>query len=385
MIAISTTRAKWALLWTLAFTCIFAQSLTAANDEAGELPDTFKVLKFDGKCEVKSKDGRYGDVKAQEYPFGVTLKTGRLSFILVELSPGNTFQMLAGTTMMIDRSTNDPRLKRLRMKEGGVSLLLDKWPKDHRLEVETPSAICGAVGTRFVVSVEPVVQEGGKDRYARQSFNCLEGIIDLRSQFSFADATTTGAGLEAAAIPEQTSVAGYIHEGMQNTYVDLTVNRGALGFTFGGQQSFVTDAEQGITRFVCAFEKSEEDVDLIAMKVEAGAVTKRVSKIFGRSEHKISAIDRPVMIRKKELLAYNSQAAGSPVEDYIAAAREEGIMQAEIRHLMDNDGDKAIIQNKRTRLRAQADKASELREKLKTQRVLRGMRSLRHGNRRFRH
>lgn len=364
---------------------IFAASWAAAQEAGADPVQTFRVIKFDGRCEVRTDDGDYADLQRQAYPYGVTLKTGRHSFILVEVSPGNTFQLMARTALTIEQSKKDPRLKRIRMNEGGVSLLLDKWPRGHKLDVETPSAVCGAVGTRFVVSVEPEIHaKDGSIAYARQSFRCDEGMIELNSRFEIADATVRGQSLQAAAIPEHTALAGYIHEGLENAYVDLTVNRGSLAFTFGGQQSFVAEAEKASTRFVCAFQKSEEKTDLIALKVEAGAITKRISGIFGRQDQRITAIDRPVLLAKKKLHVYTNESTDTPVEDYIAAAREEGNKQAEILFLESTGGDRAVIHKKRQELQQLATKATELREKLQTERVKRMLRSIRHGNRRSR-
>jgi len=112
-----------------------------------------KVLKVEGDVTVTLTDK--GEAvpmqKDAVYPFGTTIKTGRASFADLELSPKNSFRILAGSTVTIQPNTKSPKLVSLKMKEGEIESNLGAFPKGFRYEVQTPLAICGAVGTSYIV------------------------------------------------------------------------------------------------------------------------------------------------------------------------------------------------------------------------------------------
>ena len=72
----------------------------------------------------------------------------------LQFSQDNTFRLLARTTLMVTQGVRNPKLKVIQLTQGSVDLKLDDYPPDLKFQVETPSAICGAVGTRFSVSFE---------------------------------------------------------------------------------------------------------------------------------------------------------------------------------------------------------------------------------------
>jgi hypothetical protein len=133
--------------------------------------NNFTVLKISGKKDCKFKDGvKYTKLTAgQVLPFGTTVKTGRKSTITLQFSIGNTFIMMPKTTITVQQDTTNKKLKQINIKlnEGFVKVELDDF-KGHKLQVETPTAVCGAVGTHFVVGTGET-----------QSFTCSKGEVYL--------------------------------------------------------------------------------------------------------------------------------------------------------------------------------------------------------------
>jgi len=114
----------------------------------------FKINKITGKCLVVPPETKM-PVAAEEgkaYPYGTKVQTGRKSSLVIEFSKGNECRVLANADLTVTEDVKDKKLKTLMLNEGKVEVTLEKAFKEHNgLNVETPSAICGAIGCRFDV------------------------------------------------------------------------------------------------------------------------------------------------------------------------------------------------------------------------------------------
>jgi hypothetical protein len=297
----------------------------------------FTALEVKGKCKIEEAGTtEYVDIKiGVEYAFGSTIKTMRKSFVELQFSANNKFRLLARTTLKINQDTRNPKLKIVKLESGQVELELDDFPRDHSLKVETPTAVCGAVGTRFVVAFEDnqgdAVAAAAKKGGRENRFNCSQGEVHVASRFSVDDVTLEGDTLDIPGFGAGTEIVAVIHEGKENSYTDISVNRGKLTFNYGDDDTntLVVDGTKKRARFVCALEKSDDTVPIIAMKVEEGEVTNVRRKRFGDDLTVVSDQDETVVIKKKNIGVPKKNADKIP-EKYIAAAKKEGELHSQL-------------------------------------------------------
>lgn len=351
----------------------------------------FKVLKSQGDCTYQpAAGGRYQNVEdGARYPFGTVVKTGRRSQLELELSPGNTFRLLARSKLAIADDASDPKLIRLRVESGSVEVKLDKFAEGKKLQVETPTAVCGAVGTRFKVSFEWDPEEKRTEALAssRQSrFSCDKGEVFVSSRFQFqsGDEAVEGQTLDVPSLPEGSEFVATIHQGLENSYSDITVNRGSLTVNYGGDSTnsskFKVKAEEGRpARFVCALEQAEnDDVDAAALQVKSGVVESESTRrfLFGSKTEttEIKPEDGAVVVNKQQVLQSTRARAA---KDYLAAAEEEGKLHSQWVDAVTAGSENANELEVQTRIAAA--KATKLRKKLMNRRLLRALRHLRQG------
>ena len=112
-----------------------------------------KALKVEGDVTVMAATGTATVAMQKDavYPFGTTIKTGRASFADLELSPKNVFRVRASSTVLLQPNDKNPKLVALKLTDGEIESNLGAFPKGYHYEVQTPLAICGAVGTNFSV------------------------------------------------------------------------------------------------------------------------------------------------------------------------------------------------------------------------------------------
>lgn len=137
----------------------------------------------------------------QNYPLNWWAKT-EAQALRVLFSPGNEFRLLPRSEVRVTGAGEaGGRFRRvLRLNEGAVELDLQKL-EGGKVEVETPTAICGAVGTRFMVNAQSgqfVVSEGsisasakGDSTFTAQS---VSGSFTLQPgrENAFVTATVSG-------------------------------------------------------------------------------------------------------------------------------------------------------------------------------------------------
>jgi hypothetical protein len=346
----------------------------------GEQQAGFKVLAMGGtKKIVKVKtDGGYVPAKIGEiYAFGTIVKTASSSTVDLELSPGNTFRLMARSKLAITEDGKNPKLKILKLDKGTVSITLDKFPKDHRLEVETPTAVCGALGTRFKISFEDDDDEkvadaktGGREN----KISCEKGEIYAASRFTIKGIT----GRKSMDVPKMgagTEMIAKVHEGLENSYTDVSVTRGSLTIDYGVKKggSFKLQAEEKKpARFVMAFEKSNDEITSAVAEVKSGDVKYRRKSGFSMKLDDIAADSGPVLVADAKIMAAGP---AKEVGQYLAAAKVEAEMHSTL-VATGKDPEKS------EELKAAAKKATDLRKQLLTKRVNKMLQQIRRGARR---
>jgi hypothetical protein len=116
---------------------------------------TTEALLLDTEDWVDTKIGRV-------YTTGTELKTGTRSYIEVALDENNSFRIKGTTQVKVEKimaASEDEagkviRLVELQVIDGEVNARLNDLPEDVRVNVASPTAVAGASGTGFTVSVD---------------------------------------------------------------------------------------------------------------------------------------------------------------------------------------------------------------------------------------
>ena len=146
----------------------------------------FRVIKVTGECSLKRpKEGDFAAaVEAKAYPYGTKIRTGMRSSLVVVFSEGNVCRVLANADLTMSQGTSNKKLKIIRLNEGTVEVDLkeDFHSDGNALNVETATAICGAIGCKF--SVKSMTE----DALRLILISCFEGKIRVNGDnFSAAE------------------------------------------------------------------------------------------------------------------------------------------------------------------------------------------------------
>ena len=352
---------KSVVAWMFSFVAIF--NLHAAGIEG------FSAIDAVGDCKI-IEDALYEDIVIGEvYSFGRTVTTGRNSYLDLQLSEGNTFRLLARTSLVVTEDVRDPKLKILQLDQGTVNLKLDNFPADHKLHVETPSAICGAVGTRFIVSFEDptmVSAVAGTPGSRAHRFSCEQGELQVASRFTIDDEIIIGKSFTVDSVTAGSDMVAVIHEGLDNAYTDVTVNRGRLTFNYGGEDgmAFVVDAGDGEkpSRFTAAISKKDDGSEFVAFKVEQGLVD---FVFFGGETDaaRITSADGAVFV--PTTAAVKSIVKGSQANEQasqqLRAANAEGQEFAKLTDMKNEGASEADIENQQRKVRDAAARTNKVK------------------------
>ena len=347
------------LFWVLSSTALL--EVYAAGIEG------FTALDAIGDCRIRVGATYQDVVVGTRYDFGTMVKTGRNSYLDLQFSESNSFRLLARTQLVITEGVRNPNLKILQLSKGSVNLQLDNFPVDHKLHVETPSAICGAVGTRFVVSFEddaviaPVSASPGS-RVHR--FSCEQGELQVASRFTIDDEIVIGQSFAVDSVTAGSDMVAVIQEGLDNVYTDVTVNRGRLTFKYGGEDGteFVVDAGEGETpsRFQAALSKKEDGSVFVAFKMIDGFA----DFIFFGGEGNVARIasgDGAVLVPKAGATGniVKSSQASQAAQQQLNASNAEGKEFAKLVDLKKTGASDAAIKDQRNRV-AKAAQATNI-------------------------
>ncbi len=140
----------------------------------------FRVVKVTGECEIqRPDDGAFTPAEeSKAYPYGTKIRTGKRSSLVIVFSEGNVCRVLANAELKMDEGMKNKKLKIIRLQDGEVEveLLEDFHTNGNALNVETATAICGAIGCKFRVASK--VEEELRIVIVR----VIEGMIRLHGE-----------------------------------------------------------------------------------------------------------------------------------------------------------------------------------------------------------
>lgn len=183
---------------------------------------SFKVLSTKGTVLVQTPGATAESAieQGKSYPFGTTIKTDRKSSAVLELSPENTFRLLAKTTLQVTQNVKHRKLIELKLDTGRVTVTLDDFPKDMNLTVESPMGVCAAVGTVFTMYYE--IQADGQ---VNGGVSVERGSTSFDSASVNASQITAGGDLRiVAAEGDQSRIAEITWTGTTPIKISLGLN-----------------------------------------------------------------------------------------------------------------------------------------------------------------
>ena len=299
--------------------------------------DQFTVEKIRGdSCDIKAK-GAQDWGKAAEgavHPAGSAGRTGGGSTITLAFDEKNRFRILPHTEVVVSVSTRDARFRKvidLSMKAGNVEVDLDAFPENYQFKVQTPTAVCGAVGTRFKVETS-----AGRNN----SFQTEQGSIFAGSREDgsfYAPSIKAGQKLEADAAP-----------GRENSYTRLKVEGGKMPVAFGSRDR---NMDVGDGSVVKTAQERSSSTGQVALKVEGGSVGGRGSGQYVMKDGKIEDLS-------------DDHAGAGLVDDYVSLAEKEGALQARLEKAKAAGASASEISGLEQELNEAAQKATEKRKAL---------------------
>lgn len=305
---------------------------------AAEKFDAFTIQQTRGSsCEVKpSGNPDWKTAKEGEtYKAGAGGRTGGQSTLTVAFDDDNRFRLLPKTEVVIRVSTRDARFRKvieLSMDKGNVEVDLDAFPKGYQLKVQTPTAVCGAVGTRF--SVE------SKSRQ-ENAFRCGKGTISARSREdgSF-DAPEIGEGrvLKAEALP-----------GKENSHTRLTAEGGAIAVSVGSKDNKLNVQDGSVLHLA---QETAASVKQVVIRVDRGGINDSGKGRYFMDGGSLRDVSQ------------NDKAAGL-VDDYIDRSRIEGNCKADLKQAKAQGGSPDKLSEMQSRVDKAAAKASAVRTQLR--------------------
>ena len=310
--------------------------------------ESFTVGQIRGKsCEIKPKgDSIWKEPKKGEsYKSGSSGKTGSLSTLEVAFNEQNRFRLLPETEIVVDTSTRDPKFRKvieLGMSKGDVEVELDAFPKGYQLKIQTPTAVCGGVGTHFKVKTS-----GWK---GTTTFKSEEGTIFARS--------SKDASFHAPKIEKGQSVEAVIAPGKENSHTKLEIKGGTIPIAVGSESNKL-DIKEG-SKVELAQEHTKETKQ-VAVHIENGGVKVEKADSGNVSEHK----EGYYVIDDGKVIDYSKgeekEKGPALVRDYLVAAKEEGNLKGKLEeaHAKGEPEDKL-----KEELDQAAEKATEMRRKM---------------------
>ena len=235
----------------------------------------FRVVRMKGICRVMAA-GEFIPLELnREYPLGTIIRTGVHSFADVEFSKLNTFRILPRTTLEITEDARSSPRKVLSLHGGSVRVEMDKLPAGHKVEVETPSMVCSAEGTRFTVSYNDEELETPR-RFKGLSgvhrFVCDSGKIEIASRHARDDGRVfVGRSLVLGATPG-TELWAALLDGIDSYYAKVYVHRGQITGQHGDSINFKVNADEQPTEFETAMTLQQDLLPVIAFDVSEGFV-----------------------------------------------------------------------------------------------------------------
>lgn len=329
---------SWSLI---AGFCSLAAVFSSAN--AADF-SKFKVADASGDCQVKA-----GDAKAfekanlnSEYAAGSIGKTGSDGKMKVEFDPQTRFRLFPDSEVTIFANANNPRFQKivdLRLKKGGVEVGLKNFPKDYQMKVQTPTAVCGAMGTVFSVESD----ENGKAR-----FECSEHSIKVVPRDydnpKEPEQNTEYEGFTAT-VPAGAFVDASVKPGKENAVSQLKTGGKGVDLNLGKSDSKTYHAEAGTDLLIA---EQQSPTSEVAFQVNSG-------NLDGNGKGKY-------ILDGKEVMDVSKAKDGPEKFDaYVTAAKKESTVRAKVARKQ-NQGQKDEDLEKE--LEKAADEATQRRKEL---------------------
>ncbi len=262
-------------------------------------------------------------VGSSKYPIGHWLKTNEGATLLITFSSLNLFRLLPSTELQVngEGDTNSKFRRVLQLKTGTVSLDLKALPKGTTIQVETPTAVCGAVGTAFSVNA------------VTGNFNITENGIYIRSN---EDASFSAEGVHGDVT---------FQPGRENTYGDI---RASGKFTVNGT---AVNASQPIHLQIAKGKGGTGDA---AVRVSRGTFASQGSGEYLMVGGKLQTVEPE---------------RASLFDQYVDASGKEGSLNLQRATAVASTGkaSPALV----AQLQAATEKATKLRNELFNRRVIR--------------
>jgi len=303
--------------------------ILGTSGKAGSF-DAFTIDRVKGgKCEISADDAKQWQ-SAKEgatHPSGTWGRTDGDSSFTVKFDKDNHFRMLQSTQAKISTETLSAGFQKVTLdlsKGGSVSVTLDNF-KGHQFKVQTPTAVCGAVGTRFDVQAE------GNQNH----FECSKGSIDAESNEG---------RFEVARIEAGRGLSATVEPGKENSYTQLKAEGGSVDAKVAGQDFEVAEKSS----VALAREKGSNDQGAI----QAGG---RTYVIDGGETHDVTK---------------DGKASGL-VQNYVSATRNESDASNELRKASEEGVSEDRLAKLKDKLDRKAEEASKIRKELFSREILR--------------
>lgn len=140
----------------LGLATLLTVALASVASAQNVMDPAFRVVRVNGDCQVSppGQDAFQPAEESKAYPYGTALRTGSRSSLVIVLSEGNVVRVLANASLVMDENATNSKVKNVRLNDGEVEIELNNafHKGGNKLNVETATAICGAVGTHFRVA-----------------------------------------------------------------------------------------------------------------------------------------------------------------------------------------------------------------------------------------
>ncbi len=323
---------------TVVFAAVCALQLSLLPSFAAEKLENFEIQQVRGtSCKIQSmgasewKSARDGD----EYKEKSVGKTGADGNFTVAFDENNWFRLLPKTEVVISPATRASGFRKvnLGLAQGRVEVELNAFPKDHEFKVQTPTAVCGAVGTKFIVTTDAANQS---------TFMCQESSITARS-LNYDGKEYDGF---VAEIGKDKTLEATVTPGKENSYTSLKTEGGAIPIAVGSKDNKKLEVEEG-SRIELAQEQTVE-TEKVALKVEKGGLKGLNSNYY--------------LVEGNEVTDYSSKDGPALVNNYLAAAKEEGKLKSKLERA--EGASESDTKKMEEDLQKAADKATEARRKM---------------------
>jgi hypothetical protein len=159
-------------------------SLCLHSIEAKEFDPEVTLMEIENEVRVKTPDDLdfKQAVEGLSYVYGTMIKTGPESMVKLSFSEGNYVRMYEKTSLTISEDALKKKLKMVKLHDGKLRIKLEEsFHKRNEFQVETPTAVCGALGTEF--DAEHIALTEGEKAMEVSIFGVLDKRVNIKSDY----------------------------------------------------------------------------------------------------------------------------------------------------------------------------------------------------------